>query len=231
LIHVDFAALRAVLRDRHGESSFATVQAQGDNRARELIDQLLASPLLDGGEALNQADAVLVNLIGGPDLSMADVKRVMEEINRRTDNAHLVMGASIADDFQGRLGITVIASRRTVPPRIDSLPADRLDAATAMAAASASLDENRFLGPAESECGRSRFVPPPPQLTPANVQQLEQRLAYGEQKPAKNGRRLQQAHLPLEMVSKGRFEKSPPTIVRGEDLDVPTYVRRGIPLN
>jgi len=44
-------------------------------------------------------------------------------------------------------------------------------------------------------------------------------------------RRLQQGNLPLEIVSKGRFEKSQPTIHRGEDLDVPTYVRRGIPLN
>ncbi len=44
-------------------------------------------------------------------------------------------------------------------------------------------------------------------------------------------RKLQQAHLPLQIVSKGRFEKSHPTIHRGEDLDVPTYVRRGIPLN
>jgi cell division protein FtsZ len=44
-------------------------------------------------------------------------------------------------------------------------------------------------------------------------------------------RRLQQGNLPLEIVSKGRFEKSQPTIHRGEDLDIPTYVRRGIPLN
>jgi cell division protein FtsZ len=37
--------------------------------------------------------------------------------------------------------------------------------------------------------------------------------------------------LPLEVVSKGRFEKSEPTVYQGEDLDVPTFVRRGIVLN
>ena len=37
--------------------------------------------------------------------------------------------------------------------------------------------------------------------------------------------------LPLEIVSKGRFEKSEPTIYHGEDLDVPTYIRRGVPFN
>jgi len=34
--------------------------------------------------------------------------------------------------------------------------------------------------------------------------------------------------LPLEIVNKGRFDKSEPTIHKGEDLDVPTYIRRGL---
>jgi cell division protein FtsZ len=40
-----------------------------------------------------------------------------------------------------------------------------------------------------------------------------------------------QTQLPLEIVSKGRFDKSEPTIHKGEDLDVPTYIRRGVALN
>jgi cell division protein FtsZ len=48
---------------------------------------------------------------------------------------------------------------------------------------------------------------------------------------AKAKARMKQGTLPLEIVSKGRFEKSEPTIYRGEDLDVPTYVRRGVALN
>jgi cell division protein FtsZ len=42
---------------------------------------------------------------------------------------------------------------------------------------------------------------------------------------------MRQGQLQLEIVSKGRFDKSEPTIHRGEDLDVPTYIRRGVPLN
>jgi hypothetical protein len=37
--------------------------------------------------------------------------------------------------------------------------------------------------------------------------------------------------LPLEIVSKGRFAKGEPTIHKGENLDLPTYVRRGVALN
>ncbi len=40
-----------------------------------------------------------------------------------------------------------------------------------------------------------------------------------------------QTQLPLNIVSKGRFDKSEPTKHNGEDLDVPTFLRRGIPLN
>jgi cell division protein FtsZ len=34
--------------------------------------------------------------------------------------------------------------------------------------------------------------------------------------------------LQFEPVNRGRFEKSEPTIVEGEDLDVPTYLRKKI---
>ena len=44
-------------------------------------------------------------------------------------------------------------------------------------------------------------------------------------------KKLRQTQLPLEIVSKGRFDKSEPTIHKGEDLDVPTYIRRGVALN
>jgi cell division protein FtsZ len=43
--------------------------------------------------------------------------------------------------------------------------------------------------------------------------------------------KLIQTTLPLNIVSKGRFDKSEPTKHNGEDLDVPTFLRRGVPLN
>jgi cell division protein FtsZ len=47
----------------------------------------------------------------------------------------------------------------------------------------------------------------------------------------KSAQRLRQGQLPLEIISRGRFEKSEPTIHHGQDLDVPTYIRRGVALN
>jgi len=47
----------------------------------------------------------------------------------------------------------------------------------------------------------------------------------------KEAARLRQGQLDLDLINKGRFEKSEPTIHKGEDLDVPTFIRRGIVLN
>jgi cell division protein FtsZ len=233
LIHIDFADLCAVLRDRHSESSFATVEAQGEGRAKELIEQLLASPLLEGAECLANADSVLVNLVGGPDLSMADVKRVMEEINRHIDNAQLVMGASVAEGFNGRLSLTLVASLRPSSDRTGAVPINGLNSTPSDPAAPAPLElDHRFFTPTPSQCGASRFGPPAHALP---AEERDPNALPGSDANGKLGRsasrKLQQGSLPLQIIAKGRFEKSHPTMHRGEDLDVPTYVRRGMPLN
>ena len=74
-------------------------------------------------------------------------------------------------------------------------------------------------------------MPPAPTLPPDQVQQLLARQGRGGSRPRKSPPKMRQGQLPLEIVSKGRFDKSEPTIHKGEDLDVPTYIRRGVALN
>ena len=54
LIDIHFADLAALLRDRHGESCFAVAEAMGPTRSREVMDKLLAHPMLDGGQMLGE---------------------------------------------------------------------------------------------------------------------------------------------------------------------------------
>ena len=100
LIEIHFSDLAALLRDRHGESCFAVAEAMGPTRSREVMDKLLAHPMLDGGQMLGESDAVLVSLIGGPDLTMAEVNRVMEQVNRQCEHAQVIMGAAIDGAFK-----------------------------------------------------------------------------------------------------------------------------------
>src|SRR5206468_3936594 len=112
LINVDFADLCAVTQNKHTQSSLATAEAKGENRVREVIEKLLAHPLIEGGQALADAAEVLVCIVGGPELALSDVNRIMEQINRHCEQAHIIMGAAVDDDLRDCLMVTLVAAPR-----------------------------------------------------------------------------------------------------------------------
>ena len=221
LINIDFADLCSVTRGRHVASSFATAEASGEKRGEQVIEKLLNHPLLDCGQVLNESDAVLVSLVGGPDLTMSEVNKVMEPLRRQCENAHVIFGAVIDEAVAGQLSVTLIASRhsaaQTAPP----------PAAAAPAVEPASPGDMQLLDPAASPRPASRFVAPVPEMSNEKKEQMYTRQTGHSRRKIS---RLQK-ELPLEIVFKGRFDKSEPTIRHGEDLDLPTYIRRGVPLN
>ena len=214
LIQIHFDDLCSLLRDRHSESAFAFVEAAGPARSRETVEKLLAHPLLDDGRALGEADALLISIMGGKDLTMAEINRVMEQINRHCEKAVVIMGAAIDPEMKNRLSITLIAARNSGPKSTGSEKTETEEAAA-----------NRLAGPRTHQ--RS--------VTPANPGAGEHRDILAGRHGSRGGRRptakMLQTQLPLAIVSKGRFDKSEPTIYKGEDLDIPTYIRRGVPLN
>ena len=223
LISVDFAALCAVTQGRHAESCLATAEAQGENRAREVTEKLLAHPLLDEGALLAESASLLLSIAGGKSLSLGEVNRIMEQVTRQCEQAQVTMGAAIDEQLGERIVVTLVASRRT--------PADVTPAAEdpSLLALSETLEETTLL----PDAGRpaSRFVAPAPVLSLAKTQELFVQQNPGASRTRKGIARLKQGQLPLEIISKGRFEKSEPTIHQGQDLDVPTYIRRGVALN
>lgn len=231
LINVDFADLRAVTQARHAESALATVEARGENRVREVIEKLLAHPLFEGGQVLAEADGVLVCIAGGPDLTMSEVNRLMEQLNRQCEQAHIIMGASIDQELTERLTVTLLAAHGSEPAERRSLPQGRGATARTDSPGPVPLDaaglDLQSMYPGGLGKGPSRFLPPAPTLSPERAEQL--RAQQGRAR--KSASRLRQGQLPLEILSKGRFEKSQPTIHQGQDLDVPTYIRRGVALN
>jgi cell division protein FtsZ len=222
LIQIHFADLCALLRDRHSENAFASVEASGPARSREVVEKLLTHPLLDEGRALAESDAVLVSLMGGKDLTMAEVGRVMEQISRHCEHAQVIMGAAVDEALKTRLSVTIIAAKQTGAMPAAELPADA--ASPAMAGDPAEPMISRGSGRSGSRC-----LPPAASFTPEQREQVLARHASGRGR--KIVAKMRQAQLPLAIISKGRFDKSEPTIHKGEDLDIPTYVRRGVALN
>lgn len=222
LIQIHFDDLCALLRDRHAESAFAFVEASGPARSREAVDKLLAHPLLDEGRALAEADAVLVSLTGGKDLTMSEVNRVMEQIGRHCERAQIIMGAAVDAEMKNKLSVTLIAARNCVAKNEPSI--STADSPEQMVPRGAT-ERSAGGAPAGSD-----FSHRADKLSALQLHQREQAVSrHGRARRA--GNKLLQTQLPLAIISKGRFDKSEPTIHKGEDLDIPTYVRRGISLN
>ncbi len=213
LIQIHFDDLCALVRDRHSESVFAFVEGAGPARSHEAMEKLLAHPLLDQGRALAEADAVLVSLMGGKDLTMGEVNRVMEQISRHCEHAQIIMGAAVDAEMKNHLSVTLIAGRNAVAKSVTA-PTDGAHE------------------PAARHGGMSMTPTHTAPATPAlSLDQREQSVARHAHRPRKGGNKMLQAQLPLAIISKGRFDKSEPTIHKGEDLDIPAYIRRGVPLN
>lgn len=217
LIQIHFNDLCSLVRDRHSESAFAFVETAGPARSREAVEKLLAHPLLDEGRALAGANAVLVSLTGGKDLTMAEVNRVMEKINRHCEGAKMIMGAAIDAGMANKLSVALIAAKNS---------AEKSESPALVPASAQNTPAVQTEGNGDTPAPRcDRRLP--------SATQLHQR----EVSVSRAGRISRdktimfQPQLPLAIVSKGRFDKSEPTIHKGEDLDIPTYIRRGVPLN
>jgi cell division protein FtsZ len=77
----------------------------------------------------------------------------------------------------------------------------------------------------------SSVTPRAENRTPAPAAMHHREPAASRPRTRRAGSKPVQGQLPLTIISKGRFDKSEPTLHRGEDLDVPTFIRRGIALN
>ena len=159
---------------------------------------------------------------------MAEVNRLMKTVNERCSRARVFVGVGVSPEVADHLAITVIAACRGAGRR-----GGFADAGSAEGGGSVADEESDELYPRvlpskeRKRNNRGRYVPPPPELAVDRLQetaspQTKRRTAAGH---------LRQEQLPLEVVSKGRFEKGEPTVLHGEDLDVPTYIRRGVALN
>ena len=215
LINVDFSDVCSVTQGRHSQSYCATATAEGSTRASQVVEQMLTHPLLDGGKILSNSATVLVSIAGGPDLTLREVQQVMDQITQRCEKAITTMGAVIDPRETGRLSLTLIASCQEA-----TIPAPRKEE-----------EDMQFVVPNDSPNRiDQRFIPPAPELADRTKEDLF-KMQGRRGGSRKKGPYLFQTQLPLEVVSRGRFEKSEPTLHAGQDLDIPTFVRQGILLN
>ncbi len=108
LINLDFADVKAVM-SHAGSALMGIGRASGENRAVEAAKQAIESPLLE--VSIDGARGVLFNVIGGSDMSMHEINAAAETITAAADpSANIIFGATINDDVQGEIIVTVVAT-------------------------------------------------------------------------------------------------------------------------
>jgi cell division protein FtsZ len=109
LVNVDFADVRAVM-GHMGRAVMGMGVAQGPNRAVEAAQKAISSPLLEEG-SVDGARGVLLNITGGPDLSLHEVNEASLIIQQAAHkDANIIFGAVINERLEGEIMMTVIAT-------------------------------------------------------------------------------------------------------------------------
>lgn len=203
LINVDFGTLRKAFQNRSAKTLFGLGRGEGEDFVRKGIDDLMLCPLLHTPEYSKRADRLVINISGGPDLTMTKVKEivtmVVDKFGSRDDT---VIGAVIDGGLKNSIEICVIGTthiegrnlyRKGKPEKVVK-PAQT-------ASEMALLDEDGRPRAVHTSKLKDRKQPDKPQEEFTFTKAEEQR---------------------------GYFEKTERNLFDGEDLDVPTYLRRGI---
>jgi len=109
IINLDFADVRTIM-SRMGIAIMGTGIATGLDRARIAATAAVSSPLLEDA-TVSGARGVIINVTGGPDLTLAEVSEASEVIyNAAHEDANIIFGAVVDPAMQGQVKITVIAT-------------------------------------------------------------------------------------------------------------------------
>lgn len=118
LVNLDFADLRTILKDAgcavigFGESN---ANVKPDERAVTAVENALNSPLLDTD--IKEANKALVNVTGGPDMTLREAELVVEEISKRIHpTSHIIWGARVEPELgKSAMKVLVVIAGATLP--------------------------------------------------------------------------------------------------------------------
>jgi len=247
LIRLGFDDICSVIRDGDARALFGFGEAEGENRAHDALVKALRNPLMHRGEMLASAVNVIVQIRGGVNVTLGEIGNVMEELNRHvSDRTQLMMGIAIDSSMGSRLSVSLISSLGGCPERVAKADYPALEeperlgpAPTPAAGVLPEPVAHLQLGDEPATNGQKIEVPPSEEamiLEPAGKRPSGSRASKKEVAPADQADskappkkiEAKQEVLQFDAVSRGRFEKSEPTIIDGQDLDVPTFLRRRV---
>jgi cell division protein FtsZ len=108
LVNLDFADVRTVM-ERGGVAMIGLGESGSDTKSVDSVKGALRSPLLDVD--ISGANSALVNVTGGPDMSIEEAEGVVEEIYERIDpEARIIWGTSVDDDLKDTMRTMIVVT-------------------------------------------------------------------------------------------------------------------------
>ena len=209
LINQDFGSLCSVFQGHGGKTLFGIGFAEGENCVEVALSNLFLCPLMHTGYQPARLDRILVNLIASPDLSLSKINEIIALASKRLSTREdIIFGAVIEPNRQQSLEICVLGKSEMEP-------------ATRGAKGEAVIKQS-IIEPAET----SKIATTPTDSVVSFPKQVHQ--------PRLKKRSKELSEAQDEFVfdqleeHRGYFEKTDRNEWQGEDLDVPTYLRRGI---
>jgi cell division protein FtsZ len=109
LVNVDFADVRTIMSEQ-GMALMGTGRSSGEKRAVEAMQAAISSPLLED-VSLDGATGLLVNITGGPNLTLYEVNEAVSMAQSAADpDANIIFGSVVDEQLGDEVRITVIAT-------------------------------------------------------------------------------------------------------------------------
>jgi len=109
LINLDFADIVSVM-NKMGKAMMGTGEATGENRALQAAEAAIANPLLDNC-SMKGAKGVLINITGGPDMTLFEVDEAANRIREEVDeDANIIFGSTFNPELAGTIRVSVVAT-------------------------------------------------------------------------------------------------------------------------
>ncbi|MBU0980357.1 MAG: cell division protein FtsZ [Nanoarchaeota archaeon] len=108
LVNLDFADIKTVMSNG-GVSLIGVGESDTENRAIEAVEKAINNPLLDVD--ISGANGALINVVGGPDMTLAEAKKVVETVSEKLDDdARIIWGAQISEDMSSTIRTMLIVT-------------------------------------------------------------------------------------------------------------------------
>jgi cell division protein FtsZ len=115
LINLDFADIRTVMSEM-GKAMMGTGEGSGERRAIEAAEAAISNPLLDE-VSMRGARGVLINITGGPDMTLFEVDESANRIKEEVDpDANIIVGSTLDGSLEGEMRVSVVATGIEVRP-------------------------------------------------------------------------------------------------------------------